>query len=151
MESCRCELCVSACRRDPGRLVPADIEPLARLLGLTPAELLARHLVLRPLPGPEGGYALAPVKGKAHRLLVDPGTVVPSYYEGEDGWCVFLAENGECRVHAAKPFECRAYSGCRNTFLGRPYRRKEVEEYFRKRWRSAQETVRKLREAAAGR
>jgi Fe-S-cluster containining protein len=144
MEACSCAHCVSACRRDPGRLVPSDLAPLARLLELTPAELLARYLVLRPLPGAEGGYALAPVKWRGHRLLVDPGTVVPDYYEEEPGRCVFLEEEG-CRVHAAKPFECRAYSGCRHTFLGRPYRRKEVEEYFRKRWRSAQETIRKLR------
>jgi Fe-S-cluster containining protein len=51
---------------------------------------------------------------------------------------VFLSEDGLCRIHPVKPFECAAYMGCRHTFLGRPYRKKDVEAFFVSRWRKWQ-------------
>jgi Fe-S-cluster containining protein len=74
------------------------------------------------------------MKGK--RLLAAPGSTVPAYYAGEKGRCVFLSPEGLCAIHPVKPFECAAYMGCRHTFLGRPYRKKNVEEFFVRRWRS---------------
>jgi Fe-S-cluster containining protein len=74
--------------------------------------------------------------------LAAPGTVVPDFYEDEKGRCVFLDRDGACRIHEAKPFECAAYMGCKHTFLGRPYKEKDVETFFISRWRKYQEMFR---------
>ena len=135
MPGCDCPQCVSACRNDPGRLVPADLPILAAYLNLEVDELIASFLVKIPLPGKGKVYALAPAKRKGKRFLADPGSVVPPYYTAERGTCVFLDKNGLCTVHEVKPFECGAYMGCKNTFLGKPYKEKQVEEYFLQKWK----------------
>jgi len=135
LTGCSCPQCVSACRNDPGRLVPDDLPALAALLGLSIEELIVSCLVKIPIMGREKIYALAPAKRKGKRLLAAPGTVVPGYYVREKGTCIFLDETGMCTVHQAKPFECGAYMGCKNTFMGRPYKEKQVEEYFYQRWK----------------
>jgi Fe-S-cluster containining protein len=80
--------------------------------------------------------ALAPAKKKGRRFIAAPGTIAPGYYAEEKGRCIFLNDKDRCSVHEAKPFECGAYMGCRNTFLGKPYRARAVEEFFYKRWKS---------------
>jgi Fe-S-cluster containining protein len=139
MEACRCEKCASACRRDPGRLVPSDLKKIAAFLGISEKELLSGHLVRIPARGRDRHvHFLAPAKMKAARFLAAPGTVVPDYYGEEKGRCIFLSDEGLCRIHEVKPFECAAYMGCRHTFLGRPYKEKEVEAFFVARWRKFQ-------------
>ena len=136
MENCSCHECVSACRNEPGRLVPGDVARLSQLLGISERDLENDYLVRVPVTS--GGptvHALAPAKKKGHRFVAAPGTVAPDYYAKEAGRCIFLDDNERCAVHEAKPFECGAYMGCRNTFLGKPYRDKSVEEFFHKRWR----------------
>jgi len=143
MDACGCEKCTSACRRDPGRLVPTDVKRIAAFLNLSEKELLARHLVRIPAKGQNRHvHFLAPAKIKAARLLAAPGTVVPDYYGEEKGRCVFLSAEGLCRIHEVKPFECAAYMGCRHTFLGRPYKEKDVEAFFVSRWRKCQDVFR---------
>jgi hypothetical protein len=143
MDACDCEKCVSACRRDPGRLIPTDVKKIAAFLKLSEKELLASHLVRIPAKGKNKHiHFLAPAKIKAARFLAEPGTVVPDYYGTEDGRCVFLSTAGACLIHETKPFECAAYMGCRHTFLGRPYKAKDVETFFVSRWRKAQDQFR---------
>ncbi|HEX7501941.1 MAG TPA: YkgJ family cysteine cluster protein [Acidobacteriota bacterium] len=143
MDACACEKCVSACRRDPGRLIPGDVKKIAAFLKLSEKELLELHLVRIPAKGKNRHiHFLAPAKMKAARFLAAPGTVVPDYYEREDGRCVFLSPEGSCLIHEVKPFECAAYMGCRHTFLGRPYIEKDVEAFFASRWRKAQDQLR---------
>ena len=143
MESCNCPKCVSACSTDPGRLLPEDMQKLAGLLGISQAELLDQYLVKILLSSKDSVYGLAPAKRKGKRYIAAPGTVAPDYYARERGVCVFLDEQGACAIQGAKPFECSAYMGCKNTFLGRPYRKKYVEEFFLRRWRKAQSPVTK--------
>lgn len=137
METCSCAECVSACNNDPGRLLPKDIPLIAAALAVTPEELYQRYLVLKVYRDAKGNRILipAPVKYKGRNALADTGTEVPDYYEAERGRCVFLSPSGECLVHTAKPYECAAYMGCRNTFNGRPYREKQVEDFFMAKWR----------------
>ena len=135
MVSCNCPQCVSACKNDPGRLIPDDLPKLAEFLNFTTEELIISCLVKIPISKKEGIYALAPAKLKGKRLLAKPGTVVPDYYVKEHGTCIFLDDEGLCTVHEVKPFECGAYMGCKNTFLGKPYREKQVEEYFLMKWK----------------
>ena len=143
MDACACEKCISACRRDPGRLIPADVEKIAGFLGISAGELISRHLVLIPARGRDSHIRfLAPAKIKASHLLAPPGTVVPDYYAEEKGRCVFLLPDGACQIHEVKPFECAAYMGCKHTFLGRPYKEKDVETFFISRWKKYQEMFR---------
>jgi Fe-S-cluster containining protein len=139
MDACSCERCISACNRDPGRLIPGDLEKIADFLGISAKELLENYLVRIPARG--GNRRLffpAPAKLKAGRCLAAPGTVVPDYYDKENGRCVFLTPEGMCQIHEVKPFECAAYMGCRHTFLGRPYKEKDIETFFISRWRKYQ-------------
>jgi len=143
MEACRCERCVSACSNDPGRLVPADLKKIAAHMKISESELQAEYLVRIPASGKNCRiHFLAPAKIKAGHFLVPPGTIVPDYYENEKGRCVFLSPAGSCTIHPDKPFECAAYMGCRHTFLGRPYRKKDVEAFFVSRWRKEQGMLR---------
>jgi Fe-S-cluster containining protein len=117
--------------------VPEDIIKLSRSLNISESDLVDNYLVKVPIKGNGPPvHALAPAKKKGRRFIAEPGSMVPEYYIQEKGRCIFLDENDRCSVHAAKPFECGAYMGCRNTFLGKPYRAKAVEELFYKRWRS---------------
>jgi len=135
MPSCSCEKCISACKNDPGRLIPEDLPKLAEFLDLSVEELIISSLVLIPLSKKPEVYAYAPAKLKGKRLLAKPGTVIPDYYSKERGTCIFLDENGFCTVHDVKPFECGAYMGCKHTFMGKPYKEKQVEEYFLMKWK----------------
>jgi Fe-S-cluster containining protein len=144
LDACACEKCVSACRRDPGRLIPADVKKIAAFLKLDEKELQERYLVRIPAKDQTRNiHFLAPAKIKAARFLAAPGTVVPDYYDKEKGRCVFLSPEGSCLIHEVKPFECAAYMGCRHTFLGRPYIEKDVETFFVARWRKAQNIISK--------
>lgn len=143
MDACSCEKCISACRRDPGRLIPADLKKIAAFLEISEKELLQGYLVRIPAKGKNGHvHFLAPAKIKASHLLAAPGTVVPDYYAEENGRCVFLLPDGTCQIHEVKPFECAAYMGCKHTFLGRPYKEKDVETFFVSRWRKSQDLFR---------
>ena len=135
MISCSCPQGVSACKNDPGRLIPEDLPRLAEFLELTAEELTTSCLVKIPISKKDGIYALAPAKKKGKRFIARPGTVVPDYYTKEHGTCIFLDDEGLCTVHEVKPFECGAYMGCKNTFLGKPYREKQVEGYFLAKWK----------------
>ncbi|MBN2400567.1 hypothetical protein EH223_09250 [candidate division KSB1 bacterium] len=138
MDACRCEKCVSACRNDPGRLIPADLKKIAAFLKISESELKTAYLVRIPATARNNRiYFFAPAKIKAGRFLATPGTTVPKYYDTDKGCCIFLSPEGLCTIHAVKPFECAAYMGCRHTFLGRPYKKKNVEEFFISRWKKA--------------
>ena len=139
MENCSCRECVSACRTDPGRLVPDDVGKLSRLLGISPRDFENDYSVRVPaVSNGHTAYALAPAKRKGRRFVAEPGSTVSDSYAEEKGQCIFLDDNDRCSVHAAKPFECGAYMGCRDTFLGKPYRARAVEEFFHRRWRERQ-------------
>jgi Fe-S-cluster containining protein len=142
MEECSCRQCISACFRDPGRLVPGDLPKLSRLLQMSEGELAKSCLVKVPVASNgRVALALAPAKRKGRRFVTPPGAVASDSYAEEAGRCLFLDEEDRCAVHAAKPFECAAYMGCRNTFLGKPYRARTVEEFFYKRWKGAGSTA----------
>ena len=136
MESCSCDECISACKNDPGRLVPDDLPKLSKFLSIDISTLEKEYLVRIPITyNGTTVHALAPAKRKGKRFVAEPGTTAKDYYTDEEGVCIFLDDQGMCGVHEAKPFECDAYMGCKNTFLGRPYRERQVEEFFFKRWK----------------
>lgn len=78
-----CRQCGECCRGVGGILVTsAEMEALAAYLGLEPAAVIRDYLVDTPL-----GWQVA-----------SPG-----------GVCIFLAEDGLCRVHPVKPRICRQW------------------------------------------
>lgn len=136
MAECNCDECVSACRNDPGRLVPDDLKKIAEYLSIDIPVLEREYLVRIPMTHKGVTVcALAPAKRKGKRFVAEPGSVAPDYYADEKGRCVFLDERDLCGIHKVKPFECGAYMGCKHTFLGRPYKEKSVEEFFFMRWK----------------
>lgn len=98
---CACETCTSGCSRTPGWFLPGEAEATAKLLGIDLPELFARFLVAEFWIGEdENILTLSP------RKLGQDGGRKATYGEGfSRGVCVFF-ENGSCRIHAAKPFEC---------------------------------------------
>lgn len=134
MQECNCPECVSACSNDPGRLVPTDLKKISSFLKCTSESLISDYLVKIPL-GEGKTFALAPAKLKGKRYVAEPGTTAQDYYAEQKGRCVFLDEQNLCTIHSVKPFECGAYMGCRNTFLGKPYKEREVEQYFESKWK----------------
>ena len=81
-----CRRC-GACCRAPGivRLTDGDVDALAAALGLSPEAFVAEYAELAP-----GRSGL--------RLRGAP-----------EAPCEFLAEDGLCRVHAARPRQCREF------------------------------------------
>ena len=135
MKNCNCPECVSACKNDPGRLIPDDMDKISQFLGISKKDLMNK-LVKKEQSAKYGIYSLAPVKFKGKNMLVQPGNVVPDYYASEAGKCIFLNSQNLCEIHPVKPFECMAYMGCKNTFLGKPYKEKTVEEFFTVKWKN---------------
>lgn len=149
MEACRCEKCSSACRTDPGRFLPGEVERLAAHLGMDAGELYRTHLILERLEWRDRTiWVPAPAKLKTRfRYVTKPGHRARSYHEAERGTCVFLTEEGLCAIHSVKPYECGAYMGCRHTFQGRPYKASAVESFFFNHWKGAQDTLPDLPDA----
>lgn len=85
-EPFECRRC-GACCRVPGivRVTDADVDALAACLGLSPEAFADRYTVLAP---GRTGLALA---------------------GAPDGPCIFLTEDNLCRVHRARPAQCRDY------------------------------------------
>lgn len=106
MECRRC----SNCCREPGWLIPADWEIIAKRLDITQEELLQRYLVIDYLADKTYGYryVLAPVKVFQQKPLAKPGQRVPWNYAHLEGKCIFLKDN-LCSLHPDKPVECREY------------------------------------------
>ncbi len=137
MHPCNCVDCVSACLNDPGRLVPADLQRFADNFQLSLSDLISRFLVIIPaFECDESVLQLAPAKLRNGRFVVNPGRIAFKGYSKVAGRCIFLSDDLLCQVHPFKPQECRSYMGCRNTFNGRFYNRKQVEEYFFKKWKN---------------
>ena len=136
MSGCSCPDCVSACHNDPGRLLPSDLKKISSFLKISEKELINTYLVKKPYKYKNTVVLIpAPVKLKGKNMLAQPGTVAPHYYEKEKGKCIFLSDEGLCIIHEAKPYECSAYMGCKNTFLGRPYKAAQVEDFFLSKWK----------------
>lgn len=99
---CSCRDCTSCCEQQPGFLVPGDVPRLRLLLG-APERSEGSYLAASP-------GALVGVVGPGGAMVTyRVGTIVPRTVPGRGGRCLFLTEEGLCRVHAAAPFGCRAF------------------------------------------
>jgi Fe-S-cluster containining protein len=110
-QDCSCNDCVSACKNKPGIFKPREAEKAAELLGIPWEEFKAKFLMIDYWCAEDSNdqtiYYYAPRKTND-----EPGMRVASWaYAFQAGPCVFL-ENDRCKIHAAKPFECREAMIC---------------------------------------
>lgn len=98
-QSGTCSRCRAACAEKPGWFLPGEAEKAAEHLGLTMKEFFDRHLAVDWWVTDEDDiFLLSPaVKG------APTGTEFPG---DPHGTCVFFV-NGQCSIHAVKPYECR--------------------------------------------
>lgn len=97
--SCTCESCVSSCLHKPGWFAPGEAERAARLLRMPFKAFFRRYLgVDWWVAGPDI-FVLAPALVRHQAGAEYPGNPT--------GRCVFLTKENRCRIHAAKPRECR--------------------------------------------
>lgn len=82
----QCQRCGNCCKW-PGEVVlsQSEIEAMAKLLGIDEHDFVQRYTELRRN---RGGLTLA---------------------QRDDGACALLEGDHRCRVHAAKPAQCRAF------------------------------------------
>jgi Fe-S-cluster containining protein len=100
-ESCTCDGCQRACKAKPGWFLPGEAEKAAALTGMSLQEFFDAHLAVDwwEVDGGGDAFVLSPAVVGAK-----PGSEFPG---NPNGTCVFF-QGGRCRIHAAKPAECRA-------------------------------------------
>lgn len=112
MTDCTCEVCVRACKQQPGWFAPGEAEKAAKLLGIPFGKFEAEFLVIDHCSdenAPDAPLVYAPKK-----IGVDPeGILSERTYrrKAQRGQCIFLKDD-RCSIHAAKPFECRNVLAC---------------------------------------
>jgi Fe-S-cluster containining protein len=111
---CACADCVSCCKRQPGPLIPGDLERIAAYLGETVDEA-KRHFVA------SGG---AVVKNIATGTLTRIGSITP---DSLDGRCVFLDQNDRCKIHEVAPAGCAYFDTHMNIDAAMPRSLRMVE------------------------
>jgi len=96
---CACKDCLACCERQPGYLVPEDIDAISEYLG-EPAD---PFLVASP------GAVVARASDDAMGIeLVRVGSIVPRTTT-PGGRCVFLESDGRCAIHPVAPFGCAMF------------------------------------------
>lgn len=107
-KDCDCEKCRALCSNEPGWFIPEEISVAADYLGMAEGDFIHTFL-------------------EEH---IEKGIVVLSpKMDKSKGACVFF-ENGLCRIHPIKPYECRKVYGCE---AGR--RHKRIREIILRKWR----------------
>lgn len=100
---CHCYICRLACQCKPGWFAPCEAERAAELLGMTLEAFFQTYLVAdfydKFSAEQPNVFALSPAYGDAQT-----GAVAP--YEPR-GRCVFYDDEIGCKIHDAKPLECR--------------------------------------------
>lgn len=85
--------------------MPGEIEKSAELLGMTTQEFFDKYVIVDywfgdDTPGNNTVFTLSPLFGNLDSKITPISPL---------GCCVFLDENSKCRIHEAKPFECKSY------------------------------------------
>lgn len=112
MSGCSCKLCVSCCKNTPGWFAPGEAEKAAKLLLMDFAAFKKKFLIVDYWIGVEDGekdiFVLSPRK-----VGVDENRTIASWgFPLAPAPCIFLV-NDLCRIHEAKPKECRETFGCK--------------------------------------
>lgn len=119
MKECTCERCVGACKHQPGWFAPGEVEKAAALLGMTQHDFEQKYLVREYWVFGAGDVGPDHVPAP-RKVFQAEGYNRASYADAwGDDRCVFLDENDRCKIHAAKPLECRGLVQCEDQFIKR--------------------------------
>ena len=91
--TCACPECQACCSRQPGPLIPGQLEAIAAHLGKTLREASASFVAS---PGGVMG-------NRATGQTLAVGTITPRMKAGR---CVFLQADDRCAIHPVAPFGC---------------------------------------------
>jgi Fe-S-cluster containining protein len=92
--TCACSTCVGCCKRQPGPLIPGDLERIAEFRGES-VEEASKNFWASP------GCLVKDGEGRTKRI----GTITPKY-DRKKKRCVFLDDNDRCTIHSVAPFGC---------------------------------------------
>jgi Fe-S-cluster containining protein len=92
---CDCDQCKKYCHVQPGHLLPGQMEKIADYLKVTLTEV---KKFFWASPG-------ARVMDSKSGLQFNIGTITPRYDRHKKA-CVFLTDEGQCRIHAEAPYGC---------------------------------------------
>lgn len=111
---CSCPRCVRCCTVIPGWFAPDEVQKAADLLRLPLKTFVERYLTIATGGWQEDGDEPMPVL-RPRRVEHDPpfGEI---FWDNDSKYdphtpCVFL-KNERCRIHEAKPIECRTALAC---------------------------------------
>lgn len=93
---CKCEACSIGCRHGSGALADEDIPKIAKLLGITEEELKKSFL-----------EEIEKFNTKRFRPKI-------LRKDRPYGKCIFYDEKIGCKIHEAKPLECKVSMGCKD-------------------------------------
>lgn len=96
---CQCNNCQAACTFKPGWFLPGEAEKAAKLLNMSLQEFFCEYLGVDWWEDTDDIFVLAPAL-----TSMIPGEEYPAR---PTGTCVFYGEDGLCKIHEAKPHECR--------------------------------------------
>lgn len=94
---CKCNACSNGCRYGSGFLAEGDAKALAKFLGISEEELKERYLE------EAGQFNARLLRPKIERKEGRPY-----------GKCIFFDEKEGCKVHEAKPLQCKVSMGCKD-------------------------------------
>jgi Fe-S-cluster containining protein len=111
--SCDCRLCKAPCRVLPGALAPEDLPAIAAHLGTTPDDKQFLETYLQASDGAR--VAMRDDFGNLREFSV-PSLVPKLLPTG----CVFLDDEGRCKIHAVSPAACALLDMHQSADEGRP-------------------------------
>ena len=100
--ACTCEACQHGCSYGSGVLADEDLKPMAKFLGISKEELKENYLEKIEK------FSTTRLRPQILRKNKKDGQELPF------GNCVFLDDKKMCKVHDAKPLECKVSSGCQS-------------------------------------
>jgi len=92
---CDCDQCKSCCKRQPGHILPGQMEKIADYLKQSLDEVKKKFWAS---PG-------ARVQDSKTGLQYQIGTITPRFDRRKKA-CVFLTDDGQCSIHVVAPFGC---------------------------------------------
>ena len=94
--ACKCESCTAGCRHGSGAFADGEIEKLAEFMNLDP-EVLKKEFL----------EEIEKFNTKRYRPRI-------KRKDRPYGKCIFFDEDIGCKIHEAKPLECKVAMGCKD-------------------------------------
>jgi len=136
-EGCCCGKCVKACTVRPGWFMPGEAEKAAAFLGMPFKRFQRIYLIWDWWSGESDIKVLSPFKQSKNEFPRRnfSGGVASWGWPFQSGRCVFLTKDDRCKIHEAKPYECRMTLCCRDDGMG------DLRQEIAEAWKKQKEAV----------